>query len=190
MDAEAWDRRYAAQDLLWSVEPNRFVAEELAALPPGRALDLACGEGRNALWLASLGWRATAADFSGVAVGRGRELDPDGLVEWRVEDLTTWEFPEADLVLVAYLHLPEREMAAVLGRAARAVAPGGTLFFVGHDRTNLTEGVGGPQDPAILHSPGSVADALTGLRIERAERVRRPVGDRTAVDTLVRAVRE
>ena len=64
MDARAWDERYAAAELVWSATPNQFVATELADLPPGRALDLAAGEGRNALWLAGLGWQVTAVAFS------------------------------------------------------------------------------------------------------------------------------
>ena len=64
MDADAWDQRYAASELVWSREPNQFVASELADLPPGTAVDLAAGEGRNAIWLASRGWSATAVDFS------------------------------------------------------------------------------------------------------------------------------
>jgi len=187
MEAEDWDRKYARKELLWSVEPNRFVAEGLADLPPGRALDLACGEGRNALWLASRGWKVEAVDFSSVAVSRARELDREGAVEWEVADLVSYPLPEgeADLVLVSYLHLPPAQMRPLLARAARALAPGGTLFFVGHDRENLEHGTGGPQDPAILHTPGEVADALAGLEIVRAERVTRPVGEETAIDTLV-----
>src|SRR2546423_12091264 len=72
VDADGWDQRYAGADLVWSAGPNRFVAEELADRPPGRVLDLASGEGRNALWLAARGWQATAVDFSAVAVGKGR----------------------------------------------------------------------------------------------------------------------
>src|SRR5256885_5950743 len=72
VDADGWDQRYAGADLVWSAAPNRFVGEELADRPPGRVLDLACGEGRNALWLAAPGWQATAGDFSRVAVAQGR----------------------------------------------------------------------------------------------------------------------
>ncbi|RFU43032.1 class I SAM-dependent methyltransferase [Actinomadura logoneensis] len=195
MDARGWDERYSGRDLVWSAGPNRFVAEECAGLPPGRALDLACGEGRNALWLAGEGWTVTAVDFSAVAIERARELaEARGVsVELLVEDVLTWVPPEGafDLVVIAYLQLPE--MGEVLARAASAVAPGGVLVFVGHDRTNLTEGVGGPQDPAVLHTPGAVAGALPGLTVQRAERVRRAVEvdgeERFAVDTLVRAVR-
>jgi SAM-dependent methyltransferase len=199
MDSNVWDARYAAApDLVWSREPNRFVVEELAGLPPGRAIDLAAGEGRNALWLAERGWQVTAVDFSGVAIDRGRRLatDHDLSVEWLVADLTGYVPPKAtfDLALIAYLQLPPDQMADVLGRAAAALTPGGTLLLVGHDVANLTDGIGGPQDPAVLHTPESVTAALPGLRIERAATVRRPVptddGVVDAFDTLVRAVRD
>ncbi|WP_067481370.1 class I SAM-dependent methyltransferase [Actinomadura hibisca] len=197
MDAQGWDARYAAAEMVWSAEPNRFVAEEFGGLPPGRALDLAAGEGRNALWLAGLGWDVTAVDFSAAGVERGRRLAAERSldVEFVVADVTAWTPPEDgfDAVVVAYLHLPPDEMAAVLGTAAAALRPGGVLVFVGHDRTNITDGVGGPQDPDVLHTPEKVTGALPGLTIQRAERVRRPVevdGEtRDAIDTLVRAVR-
>jgi SAM-dependent methyltransferase len=197
VDAKAWDERYAGTELVWSADPNRFVAEQTADLAPGRALDLAAGEGRNAIWLAKRGWKVTAVDFSAAALAKAKLLsDAQGVaVDWVTADLLTWTPPPAshDLVLIAYLHLPPAEIGAVLANAAAAVAPGGTFLLVGHDRLNLTEGVGGPQDPDILHTPESVAGALDGLRIDRAERVRRPVtvdGEaREAIDTLVRATR-
>ncbi|HEV7931396.1 MAG TPA: class I SAM-dependent methyltransferase [Actinomadura sp.] len=197
MDAAAWDRRYAGQDMLWSVEPNRFVAEELGGLPPGDALDLASGEGRNALWLAERGWTVTAVDFSPVAVQRARELaDARSLgLDHVVADLASWAPPERafDAVVIAYLHLPLEAMSTVLTRAANALRPGGVLLVVGHDQTNIAEGVGGPQDPGILHTPARITGALPAMVVERAERVLRPVTvdgvTRSAVDTLVRAVR-
>ena len=98
-----------------------------------------------------------------------------------------------DLVLLAYLQLPQDEMAGVLHRAVAALAPGGTFLLVAHDLRNLTEGVGGPQDPTVLYTPEIIAAELTGLRITTAKTVRRDVstdtGQRRAVDTLVRAVR-
>ncbi len=71
MDSRAWDERYAASELVWSSTPNQFVAAEVADLTPGRALDLAAGEGRNALWLAERGWQVTAVDFSLVGLDKG-----------------------------------------------------------------------------------------------------------------------
>ncbi len=192
-----WDARYAATESLWSFEPNRFLVRETEGLVPGRVLDLACGEGRNALWLAARGWRVTAVDFSGVALERGRErAERDGLtVEWVEADVLRWAPPERgfDLVAILYLHLREAQLRPVLRRAADAVAPAGTLLVVAHDATNLADGHGGPQDPALLYTPADVTAAIHGLEVERAERVQRPVstpaGERTAIDALVRAVR-
>jgi SAM-dependent methyltransferase len=197
MDAAAWDRRYAGQDLLWSEEPNRLVAAELEGLAPGRALDLASGEGRNALWLAERGWRVTAVDFSPVATGRARRLAAARSLDLEtvVADVVSWTPPARafDAVMIAYLHLPADDLSTVLAGAANALRPGGVLVVIGHDVTNLSEGVGGPQDPEILHTPDRIAGALPGLVVERAERVLRPViaegATRDAVDTLVRAVR-
>jgi SAM-dependent methyltransferase len=194
VDAQEWNRRYGDTELMWSAGPNRFVEAELADLPPGRAVDLAAGEGRNAIWLARRGWRVTAVDFSSVAIERGRRIaDAAGVeVDWVVADALTWSPPGGfDLVLVAYLQLEPADLDIALARAAAAVAPGGTLLVVGHDLSNLTEGVGGPQYPDRLYTADGVAAAITagGLKVTRAERVRRPVDDREAVDTLVRAVR-
>jgi SAM-dependent methyltransferase len=198
MDSDAWDARYAAApDLVWSAEPNRFVMAELAGLPPGRALDLAAGEGRNAVWLAGRGWHVTGVDFSEVAVARGRDPARQHGVEvtWTVADVRGYEPPAGgfDAVLVAYLHVPAADRAAGLARATAALAPGGTLLVVGHDRANLTVGIGGPQDPAVLYTPEEIAAELDGLRVDRAETARRPVPadghTAEALDTVVVAVR-
>ena len=180
MDAHAWDERYAAVDRVWSSGPNQFLAAALADLPPGDALDLACGEGRNALWLAGLGWRVTALDFSRVAVERGRRLAGEaGLaVDWRVGDALTAVLPPVDLVVVAYLQLAAEQRRTAVRRAWDCLRPGGTFFLVAHDRTNLAEGTGGPQDPAVLMTAadvvGDLADA-PGVEVVRAERVVRRV---------------
>lgn len=197
MSREDWDRRYATPALIWSGEPNRFLAEEVDGMTPGRAIDLACGEGRNAVWLAGRGWDVTGVDFSGRALAKARALaESRGVALTLVEaDLTSYEPApaSADLVVVFYLHLPAHERAPVLRRAAAALAPGGTLLAVGHDVLNLTEGHGGPRDPAILWTPEGIAAESARLTIERAERVRRPVateaGETEAIDTLVRASR-
>jgi hypothetical protein len=90
MDADGWDRRYAGAALIWSAGPNRFVEKELADLPPGRVLDLASGEGRNALWLAALGWQATAVDCVAPAIVRPvpRSFLPGG--RWRFVLCLLW----------------------------------------------------------------------------------------------------
>jgi SAM-dependent methyltransferase len=192
---EDWDRRYAEPNLLWSAGPNRFLVAEAAELPPGRALDLACGEGRNALWLAELGWTVTGVDYSSVALAkaRARAEREQRDVEFVCEDLLVYE-PEPDayeLVLVLYLQLPAEERRLVLRRACTALAPGGTFLLVGHDLTNMTDGVGGPSDPSVLYTPDDIVAELAGLEVEKAERVLRdvPDADRPAIDALVRARR-
>jgi SAM-dependent methyltransferase len=198
VDSAGWDTRYRATDLVWGGEPNQFVAEEFTGTPPGRALDLGAGEGRNAIWLAGLGWQVTGVDFSAVAVERARRLAAERgvTVDWVVADLRDYQPAPGvfDAVIVAYLHLPPADLSIVLGRAARALAPGGRILVVGHDVTNIDQGVGGPQDPGILHTPQAIVADLPGLAVRRAERVRRPVrtdqGVVDAIDTLVSAIRE
>ncbi len=201
MDSQQWDERYASSEFTWSTEPNQFVAAELAGLPPGRALDLAAGEGRNTVWLAERGWRVTAVDFSRVGLYMGRKLSAaHGVgadqVTWIVADLNDYQPEPAafDLVLIDYAQVAPELRAKLLAGAVAAVAPGGTMFVVGHDLTNLTEGAGGPQYPEVLYTPEMIAAGLAGLRVLRAERVRRAVEKdgtpATAIDTLVRAIRE
>ena len=198
MDSADWDSRYAGAELLWGAGPNRFLVSEIEGLPPGRALDLACGEGRNALWLAEQGWQATGVDFSAIAVERARRLAAErGLAAvFEQADVLAYEPPTAafDLVIVFYLQLPAVERARALGAAAGGIAPGGTLLVVGHDLSNRTLGVGGPTDPAVLFTPADiVGEACADLALEKAERVRRRVetaaGPRWAIDALVRARR-
>lgn len=197
MGSADWDRRYAEKPLYWGAGPNRFVAGEVSGLVPGRALDLACGEGRNAVWLAEQGWEVTGIDFSPVAIDKARALGTErGVhVELVVDDVVTCHLDDGayDLVLIAYLQLPPDEWERVIARAAGAVAAGGTLLMVGHALRNLTEGTGGPSTAAVLWEHGRIAAALAaaGLEVERAEEVLRDVegAPRPAVDALVRARR-
>jgi SAM-dependent methyltransferase len=198
MRAEEWDERYRASAMVWGAEPNRWVADEVADLPPGTALDLGCGEGRNAVWLARRGWRVVAVDFSTVGLSKGRELElhagGDAAVEWVAGDATTYR-PAApvDLALLCYLQLVAAERRAAVRSAAGALAPGGVLLVVGHDSRNIPDGTGGPQDPTVLFTGADVVADLAGLdlTVEKAGEVLRPVdgADRPAIDVLVRAVR-
>jgi SAM-dependent methyltransferase len=194
---EDWNARYSATELVWTAEPNRLFVSEVEELPPGRALDLACGEGRNAVWLAERGWRVTGIDFSDVALAKAERLAASrGVeVEWVLEDVVECD-PERgafDLVAVLYLQLPMDALAKALHGAAAAVAPGGTLIVLGHDTSNLTDGYGGPKDARVLFTPDEVVEQLGGLTVERAAQVRRGVsldeGEAVAIDAFVRARR-
>lgn len=197
MDAEGWNRRYATSELIWTADPNRFLVDEVRGLAPGRALDVAAGEGRNAVWLARHGWQVTAVDFSDVGLDKARQLaERAGVsVDLVCADATNPIDATFDLVVVLYLHLPADQRRRAYRNAADAVAPGGTLLIVGHDTTNLTDGIGGPQDPTVLFTAADVVADLdgAGLTVRRAEAVRRTVttdgGERSAIDALVRAER-
>lgn len=196
MDAAEWDERYRERELVWSAGPNLFVEQELAVLPPARALDLAAGEGRNAIWLAERGWEVEAVEFSSIAIDKGRRLgDRRGVkVTWTEADLTLKPaLAPADLVLIAYLQLAWTPLRGVLAHSASLVNPGGVLLVIAHARRNLEHGHGGPRDPALLPEPEAVASALSdaGLAIDRAGEVLRTVetdeGTREAIDLLVHA---
>jgi SAM-dependent methyltransferase len=201
VNAQEWDRRYDTAEYVWHAEPNRFLPPLVADLVPGRALDLGCGEGRNAVWLARQGWTATGVDFSAVGVAKGERLAAEhGVdVEWVVADVTQWTAPAGtfDLAIVFYVQLPAPDRAAMLGHAVRALGPGGRFVMVAHDRTNLDHGVGGPQDETVLPTPELIVADLhasgVAIDIARAELLRRPVetpaGPREAIDCLVVAER-
>ena len=195
MRREDWDKRYAAVESLWAIRPNRFLVAEASELPPGRALDLACGEGQNAIWLATRGWEVTGVDYAEVAIAKARaRAERDGVeVTFTCADLVEYE-PERgafDLVLVLYLHIPSAQRAPLHAKAAGALAPGGTFLLLGHDRANATDGVGGPSDPDLLYTADEIAEELPGLEIQKASTVLRDVDgeDRDAIDTIVRARR-
>jgi SAM-dependent methyltransferase len=200
VDRRRWDEKYAGIEFQPALPPSQFVAAELTGLAPGRALDLAAGHGRHTVWLAEHGWQVTAVDFSRVGLDKARKLSAargigDDQVDWVVADLDDYRpAREAfDLVLMAYFQVGAELRAKVLAEAATALAPGGTLLAVGHDLTNLAEGVGGPRYPDVLYTPEGITAELRGLRIVRAGRVRRVVehdgSPATAIDTLVRAER-
>ncbi|MGI9603571.1 MAG: class I SAM-dependent methyltransferase [Acidimicrobiales bacterium] len=197
MEAVDWDNRYRAEELVWSAEPNQFVAQHLSELAPGAAIDMAAGEGRNAVWLAQRGWTVTAVDFSPVALEKVRARAEANQVEVTIReaDLRIWRpAPDSvDLALIVYLQLPHDQERDVIVVAAAAVRLGGTFFLVAHDRSNIEHGHGGPQDPSVLPDVELVVGQLDQFDIDTAEVVERhvttPDGDRVALDTLVVARR-
>lgn len=193
-----WNERYSGEDRVWSATPNKDVAAIVGDLPPGRALDLGAGEGRHAIWLAERGWTVTAVDYAEAGLARGRREAAEreriaDAITWVTADVTQWE-PDGDekssgaydLVVIAFLHVPED----VFTRARDWLAPGGHLVVVGHALRNLTEGHGGPQDPALLHSPEQLRQKAAGLTVLRAEEVERVTDSgQRAIDVVLVATR-
>ncbi|MFP5322316.1 MAG: FAD-dependent oxidoreductase [Acidimicrobiia bacterium] len=184
--AEHWDRRYAdVGDRLWSGQPNPALVTEAADLPPGTALDVGCGEGADALWLAEQGWDVTAVDISAVAVERGRQVaEGAGLdVRWSAVDILTDPLPASpagggyDLVSAQYPAFPQTPGDDAIRALLDAVAPGGTLLVVHHafDHEHRPHAF----DPADYVQPDDVArhldDAWAVEVHERRPRVR-PAG--------------
>jgi SAM-dependent methyltransferase len=183
-----WDARYAAEPTLWGTDPNQYVRARLAGDEPGRVVDLACGNGRNAVWLARRGWQVTGVDISGVALERARERANElGVeVEWVHGDVRTWEpAGPVDVVLVAYLHLPTKELVELLAAAAHWLRPTGRLLYIGHSRTNHARGVGGPSEPTVLAEIADLAAAAEGLRTVALGHLLRSTDSGTAIDILL-----
>lgn len=196
-----WDQRYAAKDLVWSAGPNETFAREVAGLAPGCALDVGCGEGRNSLWLAEQGWQVTGIDFSAVAISKAQRLaEHRGVnVHWLAQDVSATPLPSDsfDMVAVLFLHTDAVERRRWLGNVTQALKSGGTFVYIGHDPSNIEQGVGGPQDPRFLPSAEELCEALVDFEVLRAGVIERPVasdpghgGDAnpesgTALDTLV-----
>jgi SAM-dependent methyltransferase len=153
---EFWDDRYSSAGQLWSGQPNPQLVAHTAGLTPGDALDVGCGEGADAIWLAAGGWTVTAVDISVVALDRAaahaaaRGDEVARRISWRPADLQSWDpgSQQFDLVSALFMYLPEAELSSLHRRLAAAVRPGGTLLIV-------------------LHHPGSMhaghADAGPGL---------------------------
>lgn len=161
---EEWDTWYGRSERVWSQNPNTALVDEVTDLEPGRALDLGCGEGADAVWLARRGWRVTATDISRVALDRAARhaaaADVADRIDWQYHDLGR-SFPAGvfDLVSAHFLHsrsdLPREE---ILRAAASAVAPGGVLLVVGH--AGHPSGEDDPHPDVHFPTPEKVLDGL------------------------------
>ena len=196
MDSAGWDNRYSTKELVWTGRANQFVEQNLADLEPGSAIDLGAGEGRNSVWLAARGWKVTAVDFSQVGLDKALQLAADNGVEITTEcaDATMYG-PDApvDLVVLSYLQLGQEAQRTILEHATTWLRPGATLFVIAHDRSNVTDGYGGPPSPEVCYTVEETLNAIKGLDISTSEVAERqvdtPDGVKTALDTLVIAAR-
>lgn len=176
---DLWNERYRERGAVWGVGPNEFVADRMAGVAPLRVLDLGSGQGRNAIWMAQQGHRVTAVDISDVATAQGVAIAERAGVEvaFIVADLAVWE-PAAegfDLVLLAYVQLPEAGRRPLHAKAAQALVPGGRVLIVAHHRDNLEDGVGGPPLPEMLFVEDELAADFPGFEVIENNRVLRHV---------------
>lgn len=186
MDTDFWNDRYGAAAQLWSGNPHGQLPEIVADLPPGSALDVACGEGADALWLAAQGWNVTAVDFSTVAIERARQAASQcGLnIEFIVAELDVW-VPEAgfDLIVEFYLHLEPNRRTSLHRRLQPYVREAGRYLAVGHHPDHARPGVQGPPG-FLLFGPEDLETDFSELTTVKAERVESHANERHSVDTI------
>ena len=178
---EYWEQHYSAHDRVWSGRVNAQLAEAVEPLRPVRALDLGCGEGADALWLADRGWRVVAVDVSDTALQRAaadaRYRGLERRIDFQRHDLSD-SFPEGtfDLVATHYLHSPARlNRERVLRRAAEAVASGGRLLIVDHGgappwASKLAHDYRFPSVDEVVATLSLDDDAWQRLRVESVSR--------------------
>jgi SAM-dependent methyltransferase len=204
MTQEFWDQRYSSADRLWSGNPNQRLVEQVWGLRPRTALDLGCGEGADAIWLAARGWQVTGLDVSTVALERAAvqaaQAGPEiaDRLTWQQADMLTWEPAprQFDLVSAQFIHLPEEARRALHRRLAAAVRAGGSLLIVGHHWLDLETTIGRPNLPGFFFTAEEVAATLEpdDWRIVAAAAQARPAVDPegrsvTLHDAVLHAVR-
>jgi SAM-dependent methyltransferase len=174
MDKAYWDSKYSVDEYIYTKDVNRFVKEHLCDLAPGKMIDLAGGEGRNTVFFAEKGWQAENVDLSSVGLEKCEKL----AAEKKVSDLVFTTNASAldfesklapvDLGLVAYLQIPQADLAVAIERLVFNIKPGGVFFGVWHALENLKDGFGGPQNPDFLPSEESITALLSSLPLEIA----------------------
>jgi SAM-dependent methyltransferase len=198
-----WDERYQSAGRVWSGRPNPQLVAGVTGRSPGRALDVGCGEGADAIWLAQAGWTVVAADISGVALRRAgqhaRDTGPAAAarIEWlRADLLATPPAPGSfDLVSAQYMQLPPEQRTRLFRALAAAVRSGGMLLIVGHHPSDLSAGVPRPPMPELFYPPEEVAGLLDASWQVRACAARpRPAAtpdgaEVTVHDTVLTAIR-
>lgn len=218
IDEKIWDERYRSAPLIWSGEPNEQLVAEVSDLKPSTALDVGCGEGADAIWLATRGWRVTAVDISSVALERAKavEVAPDVMqrIEWVHADLvasapsagsapsplaaTSPSCPLAassyDLVSAFFMQQVKDRREMLFRAIAAAVKPGGTLLIVGHHPDDLKTGVRRP--PAeMLYTPDEIAALLDPnkwnieVNAVRERTIEKDGANATVYDAVLRARR-
>jgi SAM-dependent methyltransferase len=163
-----WDARYGSVDQIWSGNPNAQLVAQVSDLAPGAALDLGCGEGGDAIWLASRGWQVTAVDVSPVALARGARaaeaVGPEiaARIVWQQADMLTWRPPNGqfDLISAHFIHLPTAERLSLHARLAAGVRPGGALLIVGHHPSDMETKIRRPNLPDFFYTGEQVAETL------------------------------
>jgi len=185
MSSTFWDQRYAGDSLAYGEAPNQFLVSMAAALPGrGQALDIGAGEGRNALFLASLGLDVLAVDQSEVGMQKAQRLARERGLKLRTQAVDLREFDaqkeSLDVVSSIFVHLPSELRAAVHARVGSWLKPGGVFVLEAYAPEQIERGTGGPKDPAMLAPLEVLVGELVGgggLTIEHQAALSRNVSE-------------
>lgn len=187
-----WDARYLASQSVWSLEPNQFVVSDLSDLPAGQMVDIAGGEGRNALWFAGRGWRVENVEFSKVALQKFQERAEQAgqkvISNHSDARFATFAF-KPDLAVIAYLQLPWGELELALNNAVKQMTTG-LIFGVWHARENLERGFGGPQNSLVLPTAEQLESWMQKINLTGEVKLRERVveteaGSKLAIDVTM-----
>ena len=174
-----WDERYSAAAYAYGTEPNDFLKSVAERIPPGPVLCLAEGQGRNAVYLASLGHEVLAVDQSAIGLERARKLaeSRDLVIATQVADLASFDIVRERWsgIVAIFAHLPPALRARVFGAAVRGLAPGGAFVLEAYTPKQLEYRTGGPQDASLLMTLDALRAELAGLRIEHGVETEREV---------------
>ncbi len=169
MNEEFWNERYKTNDTVYGHQPNTFLKEQLLKLPPRKLLLPAEGEGRNALFAASLGWKVTAFDFSVEAKNKAIEAATDNhlSIDYTTEDIKEIILPEKtyDAIGLIYVHMEPTVRATFHKKCVNALKPGGVLILEAFSKDQMNNTSGGPKDVSMLHSIETLRKEFEGLQI-------------------------
>ena len=179
MDTEFWNNRYAAPQYIYGETPNAFLAEMASKIPDGPVLCLAEGEGRNAVYLATLGHRVTAVDQSAAGLAKAQRLAAARSVqiETRIADLESFAIkPDTwSGIISIFAHLPSAIRRRVHAEAVRGLRPGGVFVLEAYTPAQLAFDTGGPKSPELLMTLAALRDEFAGLELLIGREIEREV---------------
>ena len=199
MDNSSWVKKYDTPAYVYTTDVNQFVVELCGNLTPGTAIEVAGGEGRNAVWLAEQGWTVEVIDFAPNALAKARRLAEERGVADRIITTEasaldfTAQLAPVDLAVVAYLHIYSHQFAQAMETTVAAVKPGGHVMGVWHALENLQHNSHGPQNPDSLPSVDSLSKLCADLGLEvltlenRDGKVRTDEGPKPSVTVVLLA---
>ena len=168
MSKDFWDKRYSEEEFAYGTTPNEFVKSVIDKLKPGKALFLGEGEGRNAVYAASLGWNVDAVDFSESAKKKALKLASDNnvVINYTISDLENYQFIENkyDMIVMVFLHLPAKINQIIFEGSISSLKVAGKLIIETFSKEQINNSSGGPKDLQLLFSESELLDLTFQLQ--------------------------